>query len=823
MKIILKYIGTSMWEKKLRLLLFVVSIAFSTALLMVSMGIVRIQLDTIRRSVTDVLEEHEIMIASNTGADFFALDTLEQVGIDRVIPSIVLPSVLRNQDFESVMLYARDIDVISQYRFVEGSLETFMGAHTIISQRVAVYLGLALGDILEVTIAGAPIGLTVVGIVENAGLFYQDQRQQFNMLVPYGYVSEALGVEGLYNHVTARQTLDDTAASMALFNAHHEDFRAFAIYQEDIVIASVRNQQMTFFIMLAFIMLVATVILFGAFKLIMTERQKVIGTFFSQGATKRQMKLLLLSEGLMYGLLGGLVGILLGLGALYALHYSAAPLRAYGVIPRFVFEWELGFIALGFAMLFSVFACYVPVRSINRYEVKELILEQSPTLPNVKKKKFVVGMIFLISCFGMVYFGGDLAVTLSPLTLVLALCGLILVYPFIVSRLVKTLFPVFFPYVRFTALSMNNIRYSSSLRNNIAIMMIALISVITVVSLGKGIERIVIEAYTTLHFDIRVDQIKINDRDTRATIFAYLETHPLVQADSISEITYAHGHINGEYAQLEGIEPVKFAELLTYIDFSYKAGSYLEYLHPERHHIIASKTAANRLHLAIGDFVDLEINSVVSTFKVVGIVDAKLWNGGDTFFIHNDHMKEIFHNHNSIYFFHTTIAPSEAVDEIRSYFRDVGGITQTHQEMERMNTEQNQQLISMLNFFSLFAVIMASFGAINNMFISFLQRKKDFAVMASVGATRGQIGRMLVMESVLCVGFALVALLLYVSLHMRIVSQLAHSIGFSVDIQFVFLDSALLLMLSGVIYVLATIPLLMQSKKISIIQALKYE
>ncbi len=300
MKIIIKYIVNSMWEKKLRLALFVVSIALSTALLMISLGIVTIQLDTMRRNVTDVLEEHEVMIASSTGEEFFGIETLDMVGIESVIPSIVLPSVVRNYDFENVMLHARDIDVLSWYPFKEGNdVETFEGAQTIVSERVAIYLSLEIGDSVEVTIAGVPTEFEVIGIVENSGLFYQDQPQQFVMLVPYSFIAEALDVELLYNYVTAKQSLSNTEESIALFNDHHSTYRAFPMYQEDIIAAAVRNQQMTYFMMLAFIMLVSTVILLGAFKLIMTERQRVIGTFFSQGATKRQMKYLLLSEGLL--------------------------------------------------------------------------------------------------------------------------------------------------------------------------------------------------------------------------------------------------------------------------------------------------------------------------------------------------------------------------------------------------------------------------------------------------------------------------------------------------------------------------------------------
>ena len=75
----------------------------------------------------------------------------------------------------------------------------------------------------------------------------------------------------------------------------------------------------------------AVFIISSTFRLILTERMPVLGTFMSQGCPRQGIGRLLLLEGLFYGILGGAAGC--GLGVLVAklLADAANPLKEYGI------------------------------------------------------------------------------------------------------------------------------------------------------------------------------------------------------------------------------------------------------------------------------------------------------------------------------------------------------------------------------------------------------------------------------------------------------------------------------------------------------------
>ena len=72
------------------------------------------------------------------------------------------------------------------------------------------------------------------------------------------------------------------------------------------------------FALLTIVILLSAVIISSSFKLIIVERMPVIGTFFSQGATKKNIIFVLLTESSLFGILGGVLAFLIGVGAIYA-------------------------------------------------------------------------------------------------------------------------------------------------------------------------------------------------------------------------------------------------------------------------------------------------------------------------------------------------------------------------------------------------------------------------------------------------------------------------------------------------------------------------
>ena len=826
MKIFFKYVVHAMLEKKARLVLLLFAFTLSTALFFASLGLADIIVDSVSRPIVEKTEGNHIRIVPETGDPFFDIDDIVPAGIESFTASIALSGVVQNMDYEIVSMHGRNWGSLSGFTFVDSpTTDDFNGPSAIVSARVAGLFSLERGDPLEVMFAGETHKLDIVGIASNQGVFYGDTNRGFEVVVPHEYVAGTLGVEGLYNHVVAVKSGDTLETSLNHFNEANQEYRGIPLYNEDLVASMVSQQVNALLFMLVFIVLVSGVIIYGAFKLIVTERRRVIGTFLSQGATKGTIRRILFLESFVYGVIGGGLGIALGIGILYFLNDYGSPLRAYGMVEPFRFEGILILYAMLFSIGFAMVSALFPVYRSARREVKNIILDIREAHKRKRFVSFAVGLVLLSGSAILSYAYPSMAVNLAPLLMMAAIVGVLMIYPHVMNVLVSLLFRRLLPYLRMTALSMQNVRTSSALRGNISVIVIAAISVVTVVSLSSSMVRIVTDAFDSMRFDIYVSNIQANDFESRSAMLQRLRDDERIVSKSIMETTMEEGSVNGEFAVAEGIDPALFDDFTAYIDFINKDGdNMLEPLKAteERNTVIAT-TTAKRLGLDVGSAVDLDINGIVKTYNVTGIVDVRLWNTRDMFFVNLQNLREDHHvDHGRIYF-DTNEDPDTLASELQDYFRRFGGIVQTRDETRDINIENNHQLSRMLSAFSLFAIVIGSFGALNNMFISYLQRKRDFAVLESLGTHKGQRNRILLGESLFCVVFAMLVVMLYGTFHARLVGQVASFILLPMDIRFSFMEMLPFLLASIVIYTFATLPLLSKTKKLNVIEEMKME
>ena len=113
------------------------------------------------------------------------------------------------------------------------------------------------------------------------------------------------------------------------FNNANEFFEASNI--GDISFIGVGTLNVSLYGMLSIVVLVSSIIIYGVFKLIINERLSVIGTFMSQGATKKKIERIILSESLMYSIIAGIVGSAIGELILFGIGRMVSPLAKYKI------------------------------------------------------------------------------------------------------------------------------------------------------------------------------------------------------------------------------------------------------------------------------------------------------------------------------------------------------------------------------------------------------------------------------------------------------------------------------------------------------------
>ena len=443
MSVFLKYISKNMFEKKGRFFLLIFSVAISAALLVASLGMVEI----ISGKLFEPYESgilSDVSIISKTDDPFMQKKDIDTKGLNNVIYELQTTGVNNKDDkIKYVSIHGR-----TDYAgtILEGKTDylnkkdTDSKPYCVLSKRIADEMNLKTDDTLKLYLSGEEVGFKVKAICANENMFYSDVANQFSLIVPYEYMNEKLNADDGYNVIYADVSGETADVFVKSFNDAHKDIKAIDMKSN---IEYDNSISTGLYFMLAIVVIVSSIIIYGVFKLILAERLTVIGTFMSQGATKNKIERIILMEGFLYGLFGGVVGCTLGEVVLYFLGRLTSPLAEYGIYTEFQIIPKYLVAGMIFAIILSVASAFFPVRSVRKLEVKDVILNRA----EIKRGRTAVKTIFGLLLIGFsvaVYFLNDSVINVTaPIGFVTAYVGIILLVPIVVKGFTTLLCSVF--------------------------------------------------------------------------------------------------------------------------------------------------------------------------------------------------------------------------------------------------------------------------------------------------------------------------------------------------------------------------------------------
>ncbi|SHO51456.1 ABC transporter permease [Anaerocolumna xylanovorans] len=842
MKVFLKYVLRSMTEKKGRFFLLIIAISISMALLVASTGMIDIILDSIVAPQLESYENKDIVINSTDKSSYFYSDEgLNTKGLDEksISKELYLPGSMADKagtDEETmltVIVRGREKAYINQKIITEGDLKNFDGESCIISERTADKRNLKLNDTIKAVIGGATKSFKIRAISGTAGVFYSDSKDSFTVIVPYEYLSKDLGAEGKYNLILADSGEKTIKEGIDTFNAGNKMFTAEKLFDEDMVKDQTASFKALLYVMLIVVVVMSSIIIYSSFKLIITERLSTIGAFLSQGATVGKVKFILYLESFTYGVFGALLGNGLGIAALYVINRMISPLKEYGIYGIVVIEPAYIIIGTVFAIVLSIISASLPVRKISKLQVKDIILNDVRITKAIGWKKFIIGIIMLAGSLAAYLIFKEELKGFSAIVLVVSLSGLIFAYPKLIDLISGYFYRLFRGKSKNVIYAINNLRTSKILLGNISLIIISLTSIITIASLGASMINVVTEAYTKLVFDVEIDNISTVRENAEESTTDYLvrELNKMgIEDEEINRLSFQQGELRNETdlkvpVSVMGINPDTYVEYNRYLQLDkaeYK--KYLDNLGQDEDGVIITTVLSKKTGKRTGDNVEVTCNGLKQTLKVAGVVDGKLFNNGYFILVKLDTLKEFF----AVPFantitFNTDKDIDKVMKDLKPVLREVGAKAITREEMCEKNLEANEMLVNALSIFSYMAIIIAGLGIVNNVSISFLQRKKEFAVLASVGMENTGRTKIIFFESIASVTWAMLLTIIYSFFGLRLISIMTKSIGFDMDIV---LDGASLPLIYAIslgIVLIATVPVYFRSRKLSIIQELKYE
>ena len=260
-------------------------------------------------------------------------------------------------------------------------------------------------------------GKTVVGIVQNP----QSLLDEF-ALVPPGQVTHPTEVSVLFDaSPSATKNLPSYVTTPGSNNDN-------IINPSTIVLA------------LATVgMLLIALVSIGGFTVLAQRRMRSLGMLESMGATDRNVRLVLESNGVIVGSVGAIVGFVLGLVVWFA-YRPTNEQDAHHLIGMFALPWNVIVPAMVLAVIATFFAASYPARAITRVPVVSALAGR-PAPPRQIHRSLVPGVIalaigfVLFSISGAARNGGGV-IWLVP-GLIALVTGIILVSPFFLALLAR--------------------------------------------------------------------------------------------------------------------------------------------------------------------------------------------------------------------------------------------------------------------------------------------------------------------------------------------------------------------------------------------------
>jgi len=830
-RIFFKYITKCMIEKKARFCLLILAIAMSTGLLVSVLGTVKIAISSFEKPMTESFEGKEIIISSKGDEPFFKIEDIKEEGIKNINGEIDLMATTNGEEINTVTLRGKEEKNINKDNLIEGNLIDFTGEKCIISKRTSEEKNLKINDELELFIAGESKKYKVIAISVNEATFYNDNKTSYQIIVPYKYISKQYKVEGKYNYVTANKSLDDLKESIKKFNVNNTQFVAKELFDVTSIEKQIGSFTTILYAMLVIVLFMSAIIIYGSFKLTITERLPVIGTFLSQGATNWTVEKILILESISYGIIGAILGNVFGYGGLYLINYFISPLKDYGIIESFSVNPIYFVIGAMFAIVFSCISALVPIIKIRKLEVKDVILNNVNISKRIGWVKFIIGAIILVATIFVNSKDAPWVNSLSSIFILVSIIGIVLMYPKVIDVVTNVLYKVFRGRSKVIVFALNNLRTSKVLMGNITLIVISMLSIFMITSIGTSMKNLVVGAYQQMDFDVSVTGFQgipgIQGESVTDRLISKIKENKNINKDSIQIFRSGYGSANTDtMISLEGVDSKKYQKFNGYLELDNEKNSemYKKFDESTGSEIIITDKLKKALNVNVEDKITIEVNGIKKDLKIIGTMAGKTYNNGTFILMKNDLMEKEFNiKEASQITFKTTKAPAVVKNELKTVVKDFGATATTRDEFQKQNLDQNQIIVDVLSIFSYLAIFIAALGVLNNITIGFLQRKRELAVLSSVGMSDGARNGMLLWESVLSVIWSVVIAVPYSYLGLSLLTKTMTAIEMPMHIVLDIKAVPIYAVAALVLIVLGSLPILLKSNKLSIVNELKYE
>lgn len=829
MAIIIKFIFRSIREKKFRTFLILFSVALSTALFFASIALAGTMEYTFMQRIKKYIGTADIVIHPNEKSPSWLFHTFKAENypdrFDYVVGSVETSGIYKNRTKTVTIdlkgFHIDELQVMNPYVLAsEWNLQPFEGKKIILSKKLAEDYHFQIGQNIEITINQSRYRFRIVGIAQPFGMFQEDGRSN-TALVPRDTLSRLFNGAGKVSLIYIKSKDPHlTPDNIAVLSKEYRRYTVREPISKEELRHYTESVSTPFLIMVVLVLCMSIFIIYSSFKVITRERLPVIGTFRSIGASRKTTDFVMFAESVFYGTVGGIIGCALGIVILYVMSDLTKPEWLAGVKTEIRFSSVHLLCSFGLAVLLPVISSVMPILQTSKIPVKDVILNTIEKPKKKRKFRLIAGFVCLAFTLTVPHFAAkEWALLLNVGSLVLAVVSTILLVPFLTSAFLKC-FEVIYEHLLGNegVLAAKNSRENKGILNNISLLAIGISSLLMINTVNHSVLKEVANFFRDATFQIWMEYYHTDRRFEGvlksikgvSNVYSVYEVNGVEIDGSKDKINLVHGIKTHRHLEFWNLEcDGDWETILRKLDDSRT--------------ILLANILRDKLGVKLGDRLTLKMARGKRTYKVIGFFNSMMW-GGSYALVADRFLKTDMqlHYYNNI-FIKTDEDPKTVMTRINKKFERYRPWLQTMQEMSERDLKSNQQMFLILQGFSIMTLIIGVFGVFNNLIISFIERKRSFAMMRSVGLSKRQSLKMIFIEAFTGGMLGGIVGIITGTILLSLLPSLLHAIDKIVIIHYSIKEYFIAFIAGVFITVIASVSPAIKSSKINIIEAIKYE
>lgn len=629
------------------------------------------------------------------------------------------------------------------------------GGSVVLNADLAAELALGVGDQLVLPSAGGTARFRVVGLLATATV---PGQEQVYLTLPAAQQLFGLGSRITQVEAAVAPGADRAAVERAVVAALGPDYRVGGLSSESTLIASLQVATFSFNMFGIFALATAGFIIANSFRTVVAERRRDIGMLRAVGTRRRTVMGMFLAESLFQGLLGTGLGLLAGWGLAAGMFAVMAPIFEQVMHFRVggpVFEpatWVTS-IALGVGV--TVAAAILPARAAGRVTPLEAMRPQLGEVyeRRVGRRAWVGVGLVVASLFGLATGQANLV----GLGAVVFLVGVALVAPAVVNPIADAASrPLELVFSREGAIARSNLQRNPG-RSAITVtaVMLGLASIVATISMVTSIFAgftSYLDKSLSADYLLIPQSIILGQGNVAAGPRLAEEVRSVPGIAASSTLRQAQGRSDGGDVQVIGIDPASY---LTVAAFDWNSGSSdaaVAQLRTGRW-VIANGVYAAQHNLVVGQALELDTPTGRRVYHLAGVGNDYLNAKLSTLYTSQQNLARDFGVTADLLLMADRSPGADADQVTRRLARVVSGYPAFRlYESAAWRAEQMRTFSQTIVIFDALVAALALpslLALVNTLAISVLGRRREIGMLRAVGATRRQVRRMVMAESLL--------------------------------------------------------------------------